>query len=98
MPSRLHVIAHIRAKPDCIDQVRAVLVGYVDKTRAEDGCFVYDLLQSHTDPAHFTFVEEWSGEPALAAHGKSPHITAGRAKLAGLTTGPTEIVKYARLA
>lgn len=94
----LHVIAHIRARRPHVEQVREILTGFVAPTRAEDGCIVYDLLQRLDDPAHFTFVEEWSGEPALDAHSKSPHLTEGRARLADLLEGPAEIVLYSRIA
>ncbi len=94
----LHVIAHIRAKSEHIDAVRDVLQGYVEPTRAEAGCFVYDLFQDHADPTHFTFVESWLDPASLEAHSRSPHITAGRERLRGLTAAPNEVVRYSRLA
>jgi quinol monooxygenase YgiN len=94
--STLHVIAHIRANAEHIDTVRDVLTGYVQPTRGEAGCLVYDLFQDRADAAHFTFIEEWTDEAALDAHSKSPHITAGRARLRGLATA--EVVRYSRLA
>jgi quinol monooxygenase YgiN len=94
--SRLYVIANIRAQPEHIETVREVLTGYVEPTRAEAGCFVYDLFQNRSDAAHFTFVEEWADEASLDAHSKSAHITAGRARLKGLAAA--EVLKYSRLA
>ena len=91
------MIAHIRAKREHLDIVREVLTGYVEPTRAEAGCHVYDLFQNHSDGAHFTFVEEWEDEAALEAHSRSPHIRAGRERLTGLTAAPTEVLRYARL-
>jgi quinol monooxygenase YgiN len=90
------VIAHIRAKPEHIDTVRDVLTGYIGPTRAETGCFVYDLFQDRADPSHFTFIEEWSDDAALDAHSRSAHITAGRARLSGLATA--EVLRYSRIA
>lgn len=97
-PPTLHVIAHIRARPEHVDAVREVLTGYVEPTRREAGCLVYDLFQDRADPAHFTFVEAWTDEASLEAHSRSGHITAGRARLAGLTAVPNEVVRYTRLA
>jgi quinol monooxygenase YgiN len=94
--SRLHVIANIRALPEHTETVREVLTSYVQPTRAEAGCFVYDLFQNRADAAHFTFVEEWVDEASLDAHSKSAHITAGRARLKGLVSA--EVLKYSRLA
>ena len=93
----LHVIAHIKAKREHVDAVRAVLTGFVAPTRGEAGCLVYDLFQNLDDPAHFTFVEQWTDKGALAVHGRSAHITGGRAKLKDLVEGPTEILLYSRL-
>lgn len=94
----LHVIARIRARAEHVDAVREILTAYVEPTRREAGCFVYDLLQDRADPAHFTFVEAWADEASLEAHSRSAHITAGRARLAGLTAAPNEVVRYTRLA
>jgi quinol monooxygenase YgiN len=94
----LHVIAHIRAKREHVDTVRAVLTGFVVPTRGEAGCAVYDLFQSLDDPAHFTFVEEWTDRAALDVHSQSAHITSGRAKLKDLVEGPAEILLNSRLA
>lgn len=94
----LHVIAHIHARPEHIEQVREILTGFVAPTRAEAGCIVYDLFQRLDDPTHFTFVEEWTGQPALDAHSQSAHLAEGRAKLAGLVERPAEILLYSRLA
>ncbi|MEP6917886.1 MAG: putative quinol monooxygenase [Acidobacteriota bacterium] len=96
--STLHVIANIRAKPEHADDVLQVLLGYIELTRAEQGCLVYDLFQDVADPTHFTFVEEWSDVAALEAHSRSAHLTAGRQKLAGWTVRPNEVVRYSRLA
>jgi quinol monooxygenase YgiN len=96
--SRLHVIAHIRARPEHVKIVRDVLIGYVEPTRAEDGCLAYELFEDRSDEAHFTFVEEWSSEAALELHGQSPHIKAGRERLSGLTSAPTQVIKYSRVA
>jgi quinol monooxygenase YgiN len=96
--STLHVIANIKAKPEHAAAVLDVLLGYIQPTRAEDGCLVYDLFQNLADPTQFTFVEEWSDQAALEAHSRSPHLTAGRQKLAALTERPNEVRKYSRLA
>ena len=94
----IHLIAHIRAKAEHLEAVRAVLVGYVEPTRAEAGCRVYDLFQNASDPTHFTFVEEWESQTALDRHAASAHLSAGRVALQGLTRSPTELVEYTRLA
>jgi quinol monooxygenase YgiN len=98
MSTRLHIIAHVRAQAEHVDAVREILTGYVAPTRAEHGCLIYDLLQNQADPTHFTFVEEWTDEAALAAHSKSAHLTAGRAKLKDLTRVPNDVLRYEKIA
>lgn len=94
----IHVIAHVRAKPENIDAVKTILEGFISPTRVENGCIVYNLYQDKKDPAHFTFVEEWADEDMLMAHSRSKHLTEGRAKLKELTQVPNEVLRYERLA
>ena len=92
------MIANIKAKPEHAAAVLDVLRGYIEPTRAEHGCLVYDLFQNLADPTQFTFVEEWTDQAALTAHSQSAHLTAGRLKLADLIERPNEVFKYSRLA
>jgi quinol monooxygenase YgiN len=98
MATRLHLIAHVRAKAEHVDAVREILTGYVAPTRAEPGCLMYDLLQNQADPTHFTFVEEWADEASLEAHSRSEHLKAGRAKLIDLTQVPNAVLRYGKIA
>ncbi len=70
----VRVVAHLKARPDKVEETRAVLIKLVEKTRAEDSCTVYELLQNDGDPTDFTFVEEWSSDAALNEHLQSEHI------------------------
>ncbi|MDQ2856133.1 MAG: antibiotic biosynthesis monooxygenase, partial [Acidobacteriota bacterium] len=56
----LRVVARIMALPDKVDEVRSLLEALVEPTRNEAGCISYELLQNKSDPADFTFVEEWT--------------------------------------
>jgi quinol monooxygenase YgiN len=93
--NRLRVVAHIRAKPETVDEVRALLSGLVDPTRREPGCITYDLLQNHEDPTDFTFVEEWTGADALAAHFETAHMVETLPKLQAVAAAPPDIRRYA---
>lgn len=86
---KIDVIAHIQAKPGREAEVRAVLEGFIAPTLREDGCLRYDLFTDLDDPTKFTFIEEWASREALAVHGQSTHITAGRAKMGDLLAGPS---------
>ncbi len=54
----------------------------------EEGCIRYDLFVDCDDPTKFTFIEEWSSREALAKHGQSAHITAGRTRFPELLAQP----------
>ena len=92
------VVARITARPETIDQVRAILEGFVAPTRVEKGCVTYELLQNRADPTDFTFVEEWADDPTFEAHHKSAHITAGFPRLQSLIAEPPDIRTYRLIA
>lgn len=70
----VRVVARVTARPDKVDDLRAVLSGLIEPTRKEPGCIHYELLQNNADPTDFTFVEEWESDAALDAHLASAHI------------------------
>jgi quinol monooxygenase YgiN len=94
----MHVIARVRALPAHVETVRGILIGFVAPTRAEEGCLRYDLFQNQADPCDFTFVETWASGGALDRHSQSRHISEGRARLQGLTEGPTQVHRCIQLA
>jgi len=90
----LRVIANLPAKPDKVDEVKALLLSLVAPTRAEAGCIKYDLLQSTSDPAQFTFDEEWTSDAALDAHLATPHVSGALGKMPLLLAGDPDIRRY----
>ena len=90
----IKIVARIIATADCVDRVRSILLAVVEPTRREAGCISYALLQNRTDPADFTFVEEWVSDAAIDAHLKSEHVTRALAHLAGLLSVPPDIRRY----
>ena len=72
--SNLHVVATIPARPGSENTVREALTALVDASRKEDGCVSYDLFESTSAPGTFVVVEVWTGQDALDAHMKSPHM------------------------
>lgn len=94
----LRVVAHLKARPDKIEEVRVALMSMVGPTRAEDGCIVYEMLQNDVDPTDFTFVEEWKGEAELGAHLQSDHIQAVIEQAEELFAAPPDIRRYTLIA
>jgi len=94
----LRVVARITAKADTVDEVRAILLGLVAPTRAEEGCVVYELLQNRDDPTDFTFVEEWASDATFERHHTTEHIRGAFPKLQALVATPPDIRTYSVLA
>ncbi|NMM62531.1 antibiotic biosynthesis monooxygenase [Clostridium sp. P21] len=46
----------------------------IEKTRNEDGCISYHLLQDINNPLILTFVEDWRDEKAIENHNNSEHF------------------------
>ena len=90
----VRVIARVMAKSASVEQVRSILIGVVDPTRAEAGCLSYQLFQNLSQPADFTFVEEWTSAEAERAHFATPHISDALRKLAGLLAAEPDIRRY----
>jgi quinol monooxygenase YgiN len=97
MTTILHVVAHIEAAEGFEAEVRSVLEGYCEPTRAEAGCLRYDLFHDNQHPRKFTFIEEWESEAHLAAHAQSAHINAGRAALQGKLAVPNWVQRLTQL-
>ena len=72
--SKLTIVAHITAKSDKIEFVKAELEKLIDITRSEEGCVQYDLHQDNETPAHFMFYENWESRELWQAHMNMPHL------------------------
>jgi len=72
--SVLTISAHIKAKSDQIELVKAELEKLVEITRAETGCINYDLHQDNDNPAHFMFYENWTSRELWQKHMNNQHL------------------------
>ena len=66
--SKLTIVAHITAKSDKVDFVKAELQKLIPVTRTEAGCMQYDLHQDNGNPAHFMFYENWESRELWQQH------------------------------
>jgi quinol monooxygenase YgiN len=70
----LIVIAQIHSKTEFNSSVLNALSHLVGQTQKEPSCKTYDLLQSLTDPSHFTMYEVWESETGFNEHNKMDYI------------------------
>lgn len=87
-PNELRLIADVTAKPGKEAALRMALTALIAPSRAEDGCFQYDLHEDRERPGHFIFFERWRDAAALAAHAQAPHSVAHRAASKDLVAAP----------
>ena len=71
---KLTIVAHIFAKPDQIEFVKAELQKIIAPTLAEEGCLQYDLHQDNEEPEHFMFYENWASRNLWLAHMDQQHL------------------------
>ena len=90
----IRVVARIVARKEKAGQVRDILTGLVEPTRAEAGCISYELLQNKSDHTDFTFVEEWTSDAALDLHMRTPHVVQALVKLPDLIAAAPDIRRY----
>jgi quinol monooxygenase YgiN len=90
----IRVVARIVARKEKAGQVRDILTGLVEPTRAETGCIGYELLMNKTDLTDFTFVEEWTNDAAIDLHMRTPHIVQALVKLPDLIAAAPDIRRY----
>ena len=61
------------AKPDGIEQMKALLSAMVKPSKAEDGILFYEIFQYQNNPQKFMAVETWRDDVALEGHKNSEH-------------------------
>ena len=62
------VIASIVARPKSFDELLALCLAHVRRSRTEPGCRSHAVYRDTENPARLVFVEEWDDRAALAAH------------------------------
>jgi quinol monooxygenase YgiN len=90
----IQVTARHWARPETVDNVRRILLGLIEPSRAEPGCLKYELLQNADDSTEFTFIETFANDEALKVHAAAPYITGLAPRLKELVARPSEVSRY----
>ncbi|WP_280219176.1 putative quinol monooxygenase [Nocardia neocaledoniensis] len=61
-------------KPERRDELRELLLSFVEPTRAEEGCLEYHFHVDSADPSVFAFYEVWRSREDLDEHLALPHM------------------------
>jgi quinol monooxygenase YgiN len=74
MPDRYGFILHAHTRAEKAAEFEALFRGYVEPSRAEEGCIEYHMLRDQQDPTLFIFYEVWQSPEHLAIHSALPHM------------------------
>ena len=90
----IHIVARFIARPECVGELRTLLLGLLAPTRREAGCLRYELLANTADPTDFTFVEEWADDAAINAHLETAHLKAAVVQSQPLLAAALDVRRY----
>ncbi len=82
------VTGRVRARPDSLDDLLAVSLEHVRRSREEPGCLHHSVHQSAEDPLDLFFYEEWQDDDVLSRHFAVPASLAFVTRLSELAAGP----------
>ncbi|WP_295458204.1 putative quinol monooxygenase [uncultured Thiodictyon sp.] len=91
----VHIVARFVARPECVGELRTLLLGLLAPTRREAGCLRYELLTNTADPTDFTFVEEWADDAAIDAHLETAHLKGTVVQSQPLLAADLDVRRYA---
>ena len=90
----LIVIGSIQARPGSIDQVIALSLAHVRRSRQEPGCLLHSVHRDCEDALRVVFVEHWADADALRAHFRVPASGAFVAEVTTYAASQPEIAIY----
>ncbi len=70
----IHFLAEIKALPDSIERVQAMLEALLEPSRNETGCCQYELYRDNSIDGLFLMQEIWCSEESLQQHQQSAHF------------------------
>ena len=91
------IIGTVVAKPETREELQKILSGFVEPTRAEEGCINYDFHVDPADPCVFMFYENWRSKDDLDRHLAMPHLKPLFDRLDQLLARPVEIRNFVML-
>jgi quinol monooxygenase YgiN len=66
--SRIMTIVEYEVKPQHRSAFIQAARGHAERSRAQDGCLQFDVLQVNDDESRILFIEGWRDQAALDAH------------------------------
>lgn len=88
------VTGSVRATPDHLEEVLALSLAHVRRSRGEAGCLAHAVHRDAEDPARLVFLEEWADREALLAHFAVPASRAFVKAVGALAAEPPTLRIY----
>lgn len=88
------VTGSAQARPETIDEVVALSLGHVHRSRLEPGCLLHSVHRDVEDALRLVFLEHWRDEASLRAHFDVDASGGFVHDLTALTASPPEISVY----
>lgn len=63
------------AKRDCIEELKELLKSTIEETKKEEGCLMYEVFQTKSNPVEFIVIDSWESEEALNKHYETAHYS-----------------------
>jgi quinol monooxygenase YgiN len=88
------VTGSVVARPERIDELLALSLEHVRRSRTEPGCISHAVHRDVEDPLRLVFVERWDSHEALRAHFAVPASRAFVKAAAACATTSPEMTLY----
>jgi quinol monooxygenase YgiN len=88
------VTGTILARPNTVDELLALSLAHVRRSRGEPGCLAHAVHRDAEDELRLVFVEQWSDRAALLAHFAVPASRAFVSSAMQLAARPPSIEIY----
>ncbi|AUY49371.1 putative quinol monooxygenase [Streptomyces sp. CB01881] len=74
MDQLVTLVGTARPKPERAEELKQLLLSFVEPTRQEPGCLEYHVHEDRDEPGVFVFYEAWRSQADLDAHLALPHL------------------------
>ena len=91
------IVARFHAREGQAKEVEALLLGFIEPSRKEDGCLFYDLHREIEDDHAFVILDGWRDKSTFEAHAGSGHVARTLAILEPLLAAAPIISELERL-
>jgi quinol monooxygenase YgiN len=86
----VYAVTYVEVMPPSRADAAALLKGYREATRKEDGNLRCEVVQRLDQPHQFAILEIWKDQKAFDVHAKGPTVADRREKIAAMRNAPTD--------